>query len=415
MRPGHAPLLRTFWRYGVSTLGPLAVSGAHFLASLIFLRNLPAGEFGLFSFVMVIVPFSMSMGTSLIIVPITQSLVSCDGAIRPACFKMNWLLCLLFTAAIFLALRLSHASFAEAGLLGLFGGVFVYRWFARCFSYVEGHIIAALASDLTYSLLLIAALAGLAIARQVHFLYGSAALLVAALAALIPFGRAFFRQQLAAFAAARLRDYVPIFRDLTRWSLIGVVLTEVTVNAHAYLVTFLSGAGAFALLALGMLLLRPASLVQSALPDMERPAMARAIAARDWRGLARIRRDFSFGLGAAWLVNLLLCAGLLAWAPQLLLKKGYALDQVAEVAALSAAIMALRIWRTPLAVVLQAAGKFKALAGIGVLSGSVSVLATLALLLAFGPVASLGGILLGEMVILARCRDLERSWKQGHV
>ena len=54
-------VLRTALRYGVSAAGPVAVSGAHFLASLIFLRHLPAHEFGLFSFVMVVVPFGMSL------------------------------------------------------------------------------------------------------------------------------------------------------------------------------------------------------------------------------------------------------------------------------------------------------------------------------------------------------------------
>ena len=49
---------------------------------------------------------------------------------------------------------------------------------------------------------------------------------------------------------------------------------------------------------------------------------------------------------------------------------------------------------------LQAAGEFKELAGIGTVSGVVSLVATLALLLTFGPIASLGGILLGELVIL---------------
>ena len=57
----------------------------------------------------------------------------------------------------------------------------------------------------------------------------------------------------------------------------GVVLTELTANAHAYLVTFISGPKAFAVLALGSLLMRPASLVLSALPDIERPRMAAKI------------------------------------------------------------------------------------------------------------------------------------------
>ena len=64
-----------------------------------------------------------------------------------------------------------------------------------------------------------------------------------------------------------------------------------------------------------MLLMRPASLMQSALPDLERPAMTRAIAAGDLAALSRIQRHFTWGLAAAWLANVLLCAALLAFFP----------------------------------------------------------------------------------------------------
>jgi len=96
------------------------------------------------------------------------------------------------------------------------------------------------------------------------------------------------------------------------------------------------------------------------------------------------------------------------------LKKGYALDDVILVAALSAVIMAVRAWRTPPAVLLQAAGQFKELASIGTVSGAVSVAATLILLLTIGPIASLAGILMGELVILFRVRQMARDWWKAH-
>ena len=89
--------------------------------------------------------------------------------------------------------------------------------------------------------------------------------------------------------------------------------------------------------------------------------------------------------------------------PQLLLKKGYALDDVLIVTALTATIMMIRNFRTPPSVLLQAAGEFKAMAGIGIKCCSVSVIATLTLLLLFGPIASLLGIMAGELVILVQC------------
>jgi O-antigen/teichoic acid export membrane protein len=409
--PGKA--LSTALRYGLSAAGPVAVSAAHLLASLLFLRNLPAHEFGLFSFVMVVVSFGMSLNASLITVPITRHLVTGEAEARPACFQMNWLVCAGFAALLFAALLAGGAPLKEAALLALFAAAFTFRWFARCFAYVDDRIGAAIQSDLVYSLLLVGSLGALAMGHRVTFALGSEMLLLSALAALLPFGLKFFRTQLASLRG-NPKAYWPIFRDLSRWSLMGVFLTEVTVNAHAYLVTFIAGPGAFALLALGMLLMRPASLMQSALPDLERPAMARAIAAKDRPALSRIQRHFTYGLAAAWAGNMLLCAALLAFFPLLILKKGYSLHDVIVVATVSAVIMAIRALRTPSAVLLQAAGQFKELASIGTLSGAVSVIATLGLLLAFGPIASLGGVLLGELVILTQVWTMARAWKAAH-
>jgi O-antigen/teichoic acid export membrane protein len=407
------PMLRTVLRYGVSTAGPVAVSGAHFLASLIFLHALPAREFGLFSFVMIVVAFGMSATASLIVVPITQNIVIGDARIRPTCFKMNWLVCLAFGILLFAALAASGATPGRAALLGLYGAAFSFRWFARSIAYIDGRVGAAITSDALYSAVLLGSLGVLVFTGRMNFAHGSETLLAAAVLAVLPFGARFFRDQFAALRAGRLRDYLPVFRDMSSWALLGVALTEITVNAHAYLVTFIAGPGSFALLALGMLLMRPASLVQSSLPDLERPAMARAIAANNLSTLSRIQRHFTYGLAAAWAANMLLCAGLLIFFPGLLLKKGYALHDVEMVAIISAAIMAVRTLRTPLAVMLQAAGEFKALAGIGATSGFFSVAATLILLLAFGPVASLGGIVLGELVIVLRIYPMARNWKRA--
>ncbi len=192
------------------------------------------------------------------------------------------------------------------------------------------------------------------------------------------------------------------------------IFTELTMNAHAYLVTFISGPGAFALLALGMLLMRPASLMQSALTDLERPAMARAIGEKDGTALARTRRHFTFGLSAAWLANILLCIALLVFFPALVVKESYSMENVIVVVSICALIVAVRAIRTPLAVLLQAAGRFQELAGIGAASALVSLLATLSLLSVAGPALSMGGIVLGEIVILVLCHEAVRNWKRAN-
>ena len=212
-------LLRAARRYGMSTVGPLAVSGAHFLASLIFLRNLSAHEFGLFSFVMVVVSFGMSLGGALIVVPITQSLVSGDAATRPVCYRMNWLVCGVFAVALALALWVSEAPLREALLLGGYAAAFAWRWFARSVAYIDGRINAAIASDIVYSLILVTALPALALTRHMTFNNGSEVMLLAALAALVPFGRTFFAGQLAALRQGSFLAYMPVFKDVSRWSM----------------------------------------------------------------------------------------------------------------------------------------------------------------------------------------------------
>jgi hypothetical protein len=412
------PWLATAWRYGLSASGPVATSGAHFLASLLFVRNLAAASFGLFSFVLVIVPFAMSATAALLVIPVTRSLGDTQERreqIAACCLKLNLLLSALAMLGVFAALLAARSTMAPAILLGAFGGALTFRWFGRCYAYVEGRMKAAVASDMAYALCLVAGLGILALSHHVSLVSGAAMMLAAALVALAPLGKTFFAEQWAAIGKGRLGLYGGMFRDVTRWSLLGVVFTEMTVNAHAYLVTFIAGPGTFALLALGMLLMRPASLVQSALPDLERPLMTRQIAARDWPALDRTRREFGFGLIAVLLATLALDAVLLIWFPSLILKRGYGLHDVVLVGTLSAIIMAVRALRAPPSVHLQAAGWFKQLAAIGTSSSVISILATLALLLLFGPIASLGGVLLGELVILLNCWRLMREWRAQNV
>jgi hypothetical protein len=356
----------------------------------------------------------MSMSGALVASPVATARYSNDPAIVASCMKLNPALSLLAIIGVFIFLLISHAPPDTALLLAGFGGALTFRWFLRCYAYVDGRILTAVGSDLAYSTTLLCGLGALLWAHQVTLDHAAAMLLTAAFASLIPYGRRFVRRQLSALRQGSLRLYHSVWRDTTRWALAGVVLTEMTANAHAYLVTFIAGPRAFAPLALGMLLMRPVSLIQSALPDMERPIIAKAIAAGDFTAALRVTREFRIALGAAWSGTVLLAAALLVWFPQILLKKGYDAREIMVVTVLCAAIMAIRTLRAPHAVLLQAAGAFKALAGIGTKSGVVSVLATLGLLLTLGPIASLGGIFLGDLTILLIIMGLARKWTLAH-
>ena len=191
-------LIATLWRYGFSIAGPVATSGAHFLASLLFVRNLPASEFGLFAFVLVIVPFSMSIIAALLVLPVNTALGQPEAArnhIEATCLKMNLILTALAAAIVYGLLIVAHAPQMPALLLALFGGALTYRWFARSLAFVKGRAQAAIGSDLAYAGALLTGLGALVISRHVELLPAACVLPLAALVGLLPFGWDFFRSQ----------------------------------------------------------------------------------------------------------------------------------------------------------------------------------------------------------------------------
>jgi O-antigen/teichoic acid export membrane protein len=84
------------------------------------------------------------------------------------------------------------------------------------------------------------------------------------------------------------------------------------------------------------------------------------------------------------------------------------------VIALWALIIAVRAMRAPEAAFLTAAGAFHALARAGLVGSAASLGGTLVLLLLFGPVASLGGIVMGEAAMSLCIMALMRRWRRAH-
>jgi putative peptidoglycan lipid II flippase len=412
-----AKLRKLAGRYALSAAGPIAMSGAHFLAAILVLHTLSPVHFGYFAFVMTIVPFGISAASALIGAPVAIGVRRrghIDAADLATFQKANLVLALLVFTAVAAALLLSGLRAPAALLFGLYGATMSLRWLGRVHAYVADAPRRAAASDALYGVLLIAGLGALYLADRLTLTHAAVVLFAAAAGSLATFDRAFLARQFAPSSAGRLRGYAPVWRDLTRWSLLGVAATELTINAHAYFVTFFAGPGSFAALALGSLLMRPVAVLLTALPDRERPAMARAIGAGDLARAARIVKEFRTAAAALLLATSLVAAALLAFFPSLVLKQGYDASTAAAILGVWVAIMAVRALRTPDAVFLQAAGEFQSLAGIGMKASLVSLAATPILLFAFGPVASLLGIVAGDLVMTAGIVARRRSWMLAH-
>jgi hypothetical protein len=415
---GRQRLVQLAGRYSLSALGPIAVSGAHFGASLMFLHRLSPREFGMFSFLLVVVPFCLSISSGLLGAPLLNAVGKPEmvaGSKSAAFREVNRFYCLSAGLVTAMLMYFSGAEKFTSVLLGFYAATMTFRWFSRYTSYNANRAIPAAASDLIYSVTLLSGLLLLIATDRFTLHRTSGVLLLSALLGGLPFGPNFLRDQFRRPMRGFLAVYAPIWRDITRWSLMGVVLSEMTANAHAYLVTFISGPHAFALLAVGSLMMRPLSLVLTALPDRERPVIALRLAAGDTQAALRTIVEFRWVTFAVWLSTVLLSAVILVWFPFLVIRDGFHARSVIIGVAIWTLIVGARAVRAPEQAFLTAAGAFHPLARAGLAGSVVSLLGTALLLILFGPVESLGGILAGEVTMTFRIMALMGSWRREHV
>lgn len=142
--------------------------------------------------------------------------------------------------------------------------------------------------------------------------------------------------------------------------------------------------------------------------------MGRALAAGDIESAFTTVREFRIASAVAWLGTVVLSVGILIWFPQLIVRTGFDHREIEAVVAIWALIVAVRAARTADATFLQAACEFNGLARAGLPAGIASLVMTFVLLLVAGPVASLGGILAGELVTSVNIFALMRKWKRDH-
>jgi hypothetical protein len=403
-------------RYILSAFGPLSVSGAHFLATLVLLHSLGDVAFGQFSFALVVAGLCLGLTDGLLSAPVSSIVHAAPAnqqAVINTYFKSSLVLGGCLVIGVFATMVSSGAPTLPSALFGVYGGLMSVRLFSRVHEYAFGRIRNVVLSDVLYSSTVLFGTIGLSTTTGITL--GSAALVMATggALALLPFGRRLFLAFWLALRAGSLRGYWDTWQNISRWSMLGVVTSEITMNVHAYLVAFIAGAGAFAPIAVGALFMRPFSLISGALQDQERPAMARNIANGDPKRALTITNEFRLVLYAIWIATLALTVAVIVWFPGLLIRHNYSKPLILEAVVFWTLISAVRGYRGPEAVLLQAAGQFKLLANASLRTSAISLLAALILLLRFGPVASLGGVLLGDIVMMFIIGGRVRSWKSA--
>ncbi|QYA03907.1 hypothetical protein [Rhizobium sp. B21/90] len=387
--------------YGLATFATAAVSASHLLLQLAVLHSLGSAEFGLIAFMLTLMQFGSGLCNSLVAAPYTV-LVSSSSEHRAATdffFTVNGVLAVVNGAlAATMSLWIGNSSLVTAFCFGLSSALFTVRWFGRTDAYATQNAVMAAASDIAYSVALLLAL-GVAWLLGMSLLHASIVFVVAGIAGMVPLGVSFVGKHANNQWRSTVASYKPIWRDQTRWAVAGLVTTEATSNAHSYLVTLIAGPAAFAPVAAAMLFLRPIGVCTASLTQIERPAMARAFAANNRKLALACAKRFTAVLILVWVLTIAATLAVLHFFPGIAFKPGLEVRLVEVAFVIWAVICLVTSAQTPLNVLLQAEGRFRALAHASIKACLVTVVGVVVLLLTIGPVYATLGVLLGQIVM----------------
>ena len=402
-----------FGRFGLASLSSAIVSVSHLLIQLFSIHHLETAAIGTLAFLLVIIQFGYGLSNALVSTPYTIVVNQGDDADARSVdffFPVNLMLA-ASQGLICAAIAWATASPSAALLFGLAGMLSLIRWFGRSNAYAHHTPARAARSDLAYAGTI---LAGLLIAMRTGAdMSAIGGMLVAAsLIGLLPFGLAYLRRHFAMAPGRALSAYRPVWKEQSAWTLVGVLSTEATSNSHSYIVTLLAGPTAFAPIAVGMLCFRPGNVCITALTQLERPRLTRAVARGDHGAALRSERVFMAALVLLWLATCAVAAIALYAFPGLILKPTLDHRLVMIAVGLCALLSLVQCVQTPMSVMTQARKAFRPLAAQSIRSCGVGLIAVTLIVLGTAPVFSIGGVVLSQLVMTFGIWRLDRRWRR---
>jgi len=402
-----------FGRFGLASLSSAIVSVSHLLIQLFSIHHLETAAIGTLAFLLVIIQFGYGLSNALVSTPYTIVVNQGDDADARS-FDFFFPVNLMLAASqglICAAIAWATASPSAALLFGLAGMLSLIRWFGRSNAYAHHTPARAARSDLAYAGTI---LAGLLIAMRTGAdMSAIGGMLVAAsLIGLLPFGLAYLRRHFAMAPGHALGAYRPVWKEQSAWTLVGVLSTEATSNSHSYIVTLLAGPTAFAPIAVGMLFFRPVNVCITALTQLERPRLTRAVARGDHGAAIRSERVFMAALVLLWLATCAVAAIALYAFPGLILKPTLDHRLVMIAVGLCALLSLVQCVQTPMSVMTQARKAFRPLAAQSMRSCGVGLIAVTLIVLGTAPVFSIGGVVLSQLVMTFGIWRLDRRWRR---
>jgi hypothetical protein len=402
-----------FGRFGLASLSSAIVSVSHLLIQLFSIHHLETAAIGTLAFLLVIIQFGYGLSNALVSTPYTIVVNQGDDADARSVdffFPVNLMLA-ASQGLICAAIAWATASPWAALLFGLAGMLSLIRWFGRSNAYAHHTPARAARSDLAYAVTI---LAGLLIAMRTGAdMSAIGGMLVAAsLIGLLPFGLAYLRRHFAMAPGRALSAYRPVWKEQSAWTLVGVLSTEATSNSHSYIVTLLAGPTAFAPIAVGMLFFRPVNVCITALTQLERPRLTRAVARGDHGAAIRSERVFMAALVLLWLATCAVAAIALYAFPDLILKPTLDHRLVMIAVGLCALLSLVQCVQTPMSVMTQARKAFRPLATQSMRSCGIGLIAVTLIVLGTAPVFSIGGVVLSQLVMTFGIWRLDRRWRR---
>ena len=402
-----------FGRFGLASLSSAIVSVSHLLIQLFSIHHLETAAIGTLAFLLVIIQFGYGLSNALVSTPYTIVVNQGDDTDARSVdffFPVNLMLA-ASQGLICAAIAWATASPSAALLFGLAGMLSLIRWFGRSNAYAHHTPARAARSDLAYAGTI---LAGLLIAMRTGAdMSAIGGMLVAAsLIGLLPFGLAYLRRHFAMAPGHALGAYRPVWKEQSAWTLVGVLSTEATSNSHSYIVTLLAGPTAFAPIAVGMLFFRPVNVCITALTQLERPRLTRAVARGDHGAAIRSERVFMAALVLLWLATCAVAAIALYAFPGLILKPTLDHRLVMIAVGLCALLSLVQCVQTPMSVMTQARKAFRPLAAQSMRSCGVGLIAVTLIVLGTAPVFSIGGVVLSQLVMTFGIWRLDRRWRR---
>lgn len=384
-----------------------------FLLGYLLLLHTDAMQFGLFAFFLMVQSFGYGVFNALFASPLliasnkTSSLPA--GSLKPMLWVSLVISLLLISVQ---AVVMWYQALPWTGMLWLLtaSAWLNLRWFCRCSQQQEAPTTVIVA-DLLFSFVAVCGGLALLLLQQLSLSTVSALLFVAAMVSAVPslplLGRILV-------AKSEHKVWRHGFQQQGKPALLGVLSAEVSANFHQYFIIAFKGAAALAPLAAAGLFLRPMTLVQTSLAQIDRPKLARAAAVGDRPLFQKIARSMLRLSIFAYLLNLLVVACVLWLAPNWLWQQTTTQFDFIACLIFVAAVSLLRSLRGPASTQLQALDEFHFLAAVTLRSTAVVIPLVLLGYSLFDFYGTLVAMFIGEcwiaLPILWRCRQQQKSF-----